>query len=116
MTDMTAPAPGYPAPGLGRFEFRPRVAAFIGTNLLGFIITTVTLGICYPFAVVLIERWKAKCSTIDGRPLEFTGSAMGLLGRWIGWLLLTFVTVGIYSFWWVPKMHQWKFEHLRFGA
>jgi len=33
-----------------------------------------------------------------GRQLAFKGSAWGLLGRWIGWLLLIIVTLGVYSF------------------
>ncbi|WP_236683738.1 DUF898 domain-containing protein [Demequina flava] len=98
----------------GDFQFRPRVARFIGTQLLAWAITILTFGIFYPYAVVLVERWKAKCSTIDGRRLEFTGLASGIFLKWIGWLLLTIITFGIYAFWWIPKMYQWKWENLRF--
>ena len=42
--------------------------------------------VIYPFALVLRERWRAKHSFIDGKQLVFTGSALGLFGRWILWL------------------------------
>ena len=54
--------------------------------------------VIYPFALVLRERWRAKHSFIDGKQLVFTGSALGLFGRWILWLLLIFVTLGVYTF------------------
>ena len=73
-----------------------------------------TLGICYPFAVVLRERWRAKHSYIDGYPLVFTGSATALFGNWIKWLLLSVVTLGIYLFWVGPRIQSWKWEHTNF--
>ncbi|WP_228379270.1 DUF898 domain-containing protein [Demequina rhizosphaerae] len=112
------PAPANPMAvmptGPGVFEFRPRVARYIGTSILAFLVTALTLGLFYPYAVVLVERYRAKASTIDGRRLEFTGLATALWLRWVWWLFLTVVTLGIYSFWWIPKMHQWRWEHLRF--
>jgi len=99
----------------GRFKFDGGAATYLGTGLLGFLITLVTLGICYPFAVVLKERWRAKHSFIDGRQLVFTGSAWGLFGRWLLWLLLTLVTLGIYLFWVAPRIQRWKWEHTDFA-
>jgi uncharacterized membrane protein YjgN (DUF898 family) len=95
----------------GRFTFDGGAATYVGTAILGFLITALTLGICYPFAVVLGERWRAKHSYIDGRQLVFTGSALGLFGNWLKWLLLTIVTFGVYMFWLVPRVLQWKWEH-----
>ena len=62
---------------LGRYRFDGGAGTFVGTALLGFLITLVTLGICYPFALVLMERWRAKRSYVDGQRLIFTGSAPG---------------------------------------
>lgn len=101
---------GYP----GRFRFDGGAASYWGTALLGLVITVVTLGICYPFALVLLQRWRSKHTYIDGRQLEFIGSAWGLFGRWIVWLLLIVVTLGIYSFWVIPRVTKWKVEHQRF--
>jgi hypothetical protein len=98
----------------GRFTFDGGAATFVGTALLGGLITVCTLGICYPFALVLMERWRAKHCSIDGHRLVFTGTATGLFGLWIKWFLLCVVTLGIYSFWVVPRLTQWRWEHTGF--
>ena len=78
------------------------------------LITIFTLGICYPFALVLLERWRCKHTYIDGQRLVFTGSGMGLFGLWIKWFLLSIITLGIYSLWVAPRIQQWKVEHTDF--
>lgn len=98
----------------GEFKFVGGAANYFGTKLLASIITLFTLGICYPFALVLIERWKAKHATIDGRAIVFTGTGIGLFGLWIKWFLLTLITLGIYLFWVGPRIQKWKWEHLAF--
>lgn len=100
----------------GRFHFDGGAATYVGTAILGALITVFTLGFCYPFALVLKERWRAKHSYIDGRRLVFTGSAIGLLGNWIKWLLLSFVTLGIYLFWVGPRIARWKWQHTDFDT
>lgn len=97
-----------------RFTFSGGAATFIGTAILGFLLTLFTAGILYPFAMVLRERWRAKHSFIDGKQLVFTGSAWGLFGRWLLWLLLAIVTAGIYLFWVGPRIQKWKWEHTDF--
>jgi uncharacterized membrane protein YjgN (DUF898 family) len=95
----------------GRFTFDGGAGTYFGTAILGLLITIFTLGICYPFALVLRERWRAKHSFIDGQQLVFTGSGFGLFGLWIKWLVLIIITVGIYSFWVGPRIYKWKWEH-----
>jgi uncharacterized membrane protein YjgN (DUF898 family) len=83
----------------------------IGYSLLGFLITVLTLGICYPWAIVMLLRWKISHTVIDDRRMRFTGSAIGLFGMWIKWLLLIIVTLGIYSFWVGISMKKWETYH-----
>jgi uncharacterized membrane protein YjgN (DUF898 family) len=94
-----------------QFGFDGGAGTFFGTALLGLLITVCTLGLCYPFALVLRERWRAKHSYIEGRQLAFNGSAWGLFGLWWKWLLLIIITLGIYSFWVGPRIYRWKWEH-----
>lgn len=98
----------------GRFVFTGGAATYLGTAILGFLITVCTLGICYPFALVLVERWRCKHAFIDGRQLVFTGSAVGLFGNWIKWFALCVITLGIYGFWVGPRIARWKWEHTGF--
>lgn len=99
-----------------RFRFDGGASTYIGTALLAVLVTTVSFGLAYPFAFVLMERWRAKHSYIDGRPLVFTGTGWGLFGLWIKWFLLIVVTLGIYSLWVGPRIQKWKWENTAFAA
>src|SRR5689334_34094 len=98
----------------GRFQFDGGAGTYLGTGILAFVVTLCTLGVCYPFALVLRERWRAKHSYIDGARLIFTGSAWGLFGNWLKWLFLSIITLGIYLFWVGPRIARWKWEHTDF--
>lgn len=59
-------------------------------------------------------NWKVKQIVIDGHRLYFDGTAMQLFGNWIKWLILTVITLGIYSFWLNIKLEQWITKHTSF--
>lgn len=80
----------------------------LGWKILGSLVTGITLGICYPFAVCWLYAWEAKHTVIDGRRLKFTGNAGGLFGTWIVCLLLSIVTCGIYAFYVPIKIKRWR--------
>ncbi|MBS1698422.1 MAG: DUF898 family protein [Actinobacteria bacterium] len=114
MTDLTAQAS--PASDASRlpplqFGFTGGAAGWLGIGIGGFLVTVLTLGICYPWAVVMTYRWKTKHTWINGRRLRFTGTAPGLFGHWIKWFLLCLITLGIYSFWVTPRLQKWIVEH-----
>jgi uncharacterized membrane protein YjgN (DUF898 family) len=94
-----------------QFAFDGGAGTYFGTALLGLIITVLSLGLLYPFSLVLRERWRAKHSYIEGRQLVFNGSAWGLFGLWWKWLILIIITLGIYAFWVGPRIYRWKWEH-----
>lgn len=85
--------------------------SYIGYSLLGGMIIFLTFGICTPWAIVLMHKWKAKHTVIDGRRHYFDGTAMQLFGNWIKWFLLTLITLGIYGFWLHIKLEQWIVKH-----
>lgn len=87
----------------------------IGYQILGFFVTVLTLGICYPWAVCMIYNWEAKHTVINGHRLKFDGKAIQLFGNWIKWLLLCIITVGIYSFWLNISLKKWKTKHTSFA-
>lgn len=94
-----------------RSEFDGRLLGLIGNAILCFLVTLFTLGLGYPWAVCIQERWYAKHTYIDGKQLTFDGKGGELFGQYIKWFLLTIVTLGIYSFWLTIKMKQWIVEH-----
>lgn len=87
---------------------------FIGVNILGGFITLITFGICYPWAICIVENWITKHTVIEGQRLRFTGTAMGLFGTWIKIFLLSIITFGIYSFWAGIAIKKWKVKNTRF--
>lgn len=87
----------------------------IGWTLLGAIITLCTIGICYPWALCMVYGWKINHTVIEGRRLKFNGSAIGLFGSWIKWLLLCIITLGIYSFWLGIALEKWKVKNTTFA-
>ena len=90
------------------------LAQLIGWTLLGWLITVFTLGICYPWSLVMVYRWRIEHTVIEGRRLRFDGTAVQLFGNWIKWLLLCILTLGIYSFWLRIKLEQWRVKHTHF--
>lgn len=87
----------------------------IGWRLLGTLVTVVTLGICYPWALCMTYGWETKHTVINGKRLQFDGKAIQLFGNWIKWLLLCIVTLGIYSFWLRISLKKWKTKHTSFA-
>lgn len=93
------------------FRFDGGAASGFAVRLAGLIMTIGTLGVCYPWAIVLVNRWKARHTFVNGRQLRFTGNAHTLFGSWITWLGLCVVTLGIYSVWVYPRITRWTIEH-----
>ncbi|MFP5111821.1 DUF898 family protein [Bacillaceae bacterium C204] len=105
----------YAAQTEGKSYFDGGLLQYIGWSLLGLLVTVCTFGICYPWSITMILGWKTRHTVINGRRLNFTGSAMGLFGNWIKWWVLTIITLGIYSFWLFIAMEKWKVKHTVFA-
>lgn len=86
----------------------------IGWKILGFLITSLTLGICFPWAYCMVYGWEAKHTVINGKRLQFDGTAIQLFGNWIKWLFLCIITLGIYGFWLNISLKKWKVKHTHF--
>ncbi len=109
--------PQYSDPGHGtpNSQFTGGLLGLIGINLLVGLISGITLGLGYPWAVCIKERWIAKHTYIDGRQLRFDGTGSQLFGKYLLWMLLTVATLGIYVFWLEIKMKQWIVKHTHFA-
>ncbi len=87
---------------------------YLGWMILGTIITVITLGLAYPWAVCMIYGWKINHTVVEGKRLKFIGTGWSLFGNWIKWFLLTIITFGIYSFWLFISLEKWKTENTIF--
>ena len=92
-------------------KFTGGLLGLIGIGIITVLLTIFTLGLGYPFAVCLKEKWYAKHTIIDGKQLTFDGNGMQLFGNYIKWFLLTIITLGIYGFWLKIKMKKWVVYH-----
>lgn len=54
---------------------------------------------------------KINHTVIEGKRLIFTGSAIGLFGNWVKWLLFIIITLGIYGFWLGIALEKWKVKN-----
>lgn len=97
-----------------RSYFDGSLLTYIGWAILGAIVTVLTLGIAYPWALVKMYKWKIDHTVIEGRRLVFNGSAISLFAHWLKWLFLIIITFGIYSFWVHIKLEQWKVSNTTF--
>lgn len=98
----------------GKSYFDGGLLQLIGWTILGALITGLTFGICYPWALCMVYGWKINHTVIEGRRLKFNGSAVGLFGLWIKWLLLMVITLGIYGFWVGISLEKWKVKNTTF--
>jgi uncharacterized membrane protein YjgN (DUF898 family) len=97
-----------------RFHFDGGPASFLCAAFIATLVTVCTFGIGSPYAVVLLERWRAEHTYIDGQRLRFTGTALGLTGLLVKCCVLCFLTFGLYSFWVLPRLQRWKVENTAF--
>ena len=86
----------------------------IGWKILGFLVTVITFGICYPWAFCMIYGWEARHSVIEGKREKFHGKALALFGHWVLWLFLTIITYGIFAFWVAIFLEKWKVKNTTF--
>lgn len=98
------------------FTFDGGAGTYLGTGILAFLVTVLTLGIALPFAIVLRQRWRAKHTLVGGRRLIFLGGGLQLFGLWLKWFILIIVTLGIYAFWVAPRIQKWIVENTDFDA
>jgi uncharacterized membrane protein YjgN (DUF898 family) len=100
----------------GRFGFDGDVTGYLGTRLLALLLTVLTLGFGFPYAVVLVQRWNARHLTLGGSRLVFTGRAGDLLRQWVVWWPCVLLTVGFYAFAVFPRVIRWVWDNTDYQA
>ncbi|MBS9784612.1 MAG: hypothetical protein KGV54_00725 [Oceanivirga sp.] len=50
-------------------------------------------------------------TVIEGKKLDFNGKGLNLLGKWLLWLVLGIITLGIYNIIVPFKLKQWEVDN-----
>ncbi len=97
------------------FQFDGKARNFFFVGLAAVLITTITLGLAFPWATVMIQRWKTSHTLVEGRSLKFYGTGGELFGKYIVWYILIIITLGIYSIAVYPRFSKWVVERTDFA-
>ena len=97
----------------GKSYFDGRFIQFLGWFLLGWLVTVVTIGICFPLAYGWLARWEARHTVICGYRETWNGACGSLIPKWLLWCLLTIITLTIFA-WWNPiRFRKWKVARIK---
>jgi len=94
--------------------FDGSLISLIGWKIAGFFVTVLTLGICFPWALCMVYGWKINSTKIHDHRMKFSGKATSLIGHWLLWLFLCYVTFGIYIFLVPIALEKWKVKNTTF--
>ena len=93
----------------GNCQFKGTGGQYFVTVIIHLLILgIITFGLYMPWAVVRLFRLKASHTTINGKPVSFTGTGgqLFLLGLVQGFI--TLITFGIYGPWALCKIFSWR--------
>ena len=104
---------------MGESKFTGGAGGYIGRSLLMFpmlILGVVTFGIMLAWYSCYWKRWLIGNTYCDGYRLKFDGTTMSLWANWIKWMLLSIITIGIYSLWIPVKALDWTARNTHFAG
>lgn len=99
----------------GKFEFKGSGLCYIWLFIWTTILTLITFGIFFPWAVTATQRWMAAHTKINGEQLCFKGSGAGFFANWLLILILTVLTLGIYAPWGAVRLIRWIVSNTYFA-
>lgn len=88
---------------------------YVRVLILQTLLLVFTLGLAMPWVICLWGKWYFDDMIIDGKQVVFDGRGKKLFWRYIGWILLTIITLGVWGFWMAVKILKWEVEHLYFA-
>lgn len=88
----------------------------IGYNILATLLTLITGTLGLPWAMCIKYRRECKHTVINGKRLRFDGKGAQLFGRYLLRLLLTIITLFIFTFRLNLNLKKWKIKHTVFES
>ncbi len=103
---------------IGKFDFVGEGGSLLGTFIVGYLLTLVTVGIYAPWFQCKLNKFFAQNTRVSvyGRTFagDFDGTGGELLVTFIVGYLLTLVTLGIYGFWFMANLQRFNYNHRTF--
>jgi uncharacterized membrane protein YjgN (DUF898 family) len=99
-----------------RFSFRGQAWDFIKIFGVGSILSTITLGLYFPFFDARRYDFMVSQSYFGNQNFSFDGRGKDLFRPFLLALLLTLPTLGLYWFWYWAKRQRYYWGHTSFGA
>ncbi len=88
--------------------------AYIGYNIVVNFVTAITFGIAHPWMRCWYQKWLASHTVINGKRMTFDGKGGDLFVKYIIWLILSYLTCGIYGLWMAVALKKWISERTHF--
>ena len=91
------------------FKFSGTAWGLFGQLFISYLLTFVTLGLYLPWFICRLQRWTTEnINLVDSQgnkvTMRFTGTGGELFGAFIGGMILTVITFGLYGFWFAVSM------------
>jgi len=99
----------------GNFEFKGTGLGFLWLYIWTCVLTLLTIGLFFPWAMSATQTWIAKNTYVDGKQCTFKGTGVGFFGNWLLILILTLITIGIYAPWGYCRVKKWIVNNTYFA-
>ena len=86
----------------------------IGWKLLSFLITIVSFGIAAPWGACMIYSYEINHTVYNGKRLKFEGTGGNLFVNIFKWVLLSIITLGIYTLFIPVRKTKWVISNIHF--
>jgi len=98
-----------------RFSFRGRALDFIKLFVTGSLLSSITLGLYYPFFETRRHGFLVSRSYFGNQKFDFDGKGRDLFGSFVVAILLFLPTLGSSWFWYQAKKQRYFWEHTSFA-
>ncbi len=88
----------------------------LGVTIVVYLVTVITFSLAWPAMWCYRLRWVYSNTVIGGYRLKFTGKGGQLFGKYIVWLLLSIVTLGVYALFVPIKYKKWETKHVEIDS
>jgi len=99
-----------------RFSFRGQLLEFLKLFVGGSLLSTITLGLYYPFFDTRRHGFLVSRSYFGSQKFSFDGRGKDLFGRFLLTILLSLPTLGLCWFWFLARKQRYFWDHTSFGA